>query len=356
MEPVRVVVVDDSRFIQQAVQRMLEPAAGIEVVGVASDGREGVEQVRRLRPDVVVLDIQMPGLDGLEAIQEIMEVAPTPILVLSSHAIPGAEVTLKALELGAVDFISKTEAGTRMDIYDLAPVLRDKVLAVAQSRLPAEATPPPASEEEPDVVPAAAIPTPPPSAAPFDLLVIGASTGGPRAIAALLAELPGDFPAGILIAQHMPVGFTATLADRLDRRSALAVREARSGDVVQPGLALIGVGGRQLRVDRRREKLVVRLPSRSLGYVHRPSVDLLFRSAAEAAGPRAIGIVLTGMGQDGAEGLAAIREAGGMTLVESEESAVINGMPSAAAPWAGQVLPLHRIPAAVMRLFSAGAD
>jgi two-component system, chemotaxis family, protein-glutamate methylesterase/glutaminase len=355
---IRVLLVDDSPFIRRAVERMLESLDGVRVVGVAADGREGVEATQRLRPDVVILDIVMPELDGLAAIQEIMATAPTPILVLSTETSPGAEVTLRALEAGAVDFVSKTQAGTRMDIYDLAPVLREKVLVVAGSRVPDAIGPPDESR------PSDRSPTPPAvssePAAPAAretatrLLVIGASTGGPRALSALLAAMPRDFPGGVLIAQHMPTGFTATLAQRLDRRSELTVREARDGDAIEPGLALVGVGGRQLWVERDEDRLVARITEADEALVHRPSVDVLFTTAAQTLGDAVVGVVLTGMGQDGAAGLAAIRAAGGKTLVESEESAVIYGMPRAAREWADQAVPLDQLPAVILDLFGVG--
>ena len=338
-ERTEVLVVDDSPFIRRAVERMLEPLAGVTVVGRATNGSEAIEMADRLRPDIIILDIVMPEVDGLEAIRRIMEVAPAPILVLSSQAEPGAEVTLRALDLGAVDFISKTDAGTRMDIYDLAPVLQEKVAAVANSKVPA-------TIQLPDEV----APPPPLSTkatSAYEVLALGASTGGPRALASILSGLPEHFPAGLVIAQHMPPGFTRTLAERLDRRSAVSVREAEDGDRVEPGVALVGVGGRQITVERGQAGLVVRIPSDSDRLLHRPSVDLLFRSVAAASGGRAVGAVLTGMGQDGAEGLRSIREAGGRTFAESEESAVIFGMPKAAAAHAERVLPLDRLARAV---------
>lgn len=331
----RVLLVDDSPFIRRAVQRMLKPLEAVDVVGMASDGAEAVALARELHPDVIILDIVMPEMDGLEAIRQIMAESPTPILVLSSHAQPGAETTLQALDLGAVDFVNKTDAGTRMDIYDLAPILQEKVLAAAASRVP-----------ERDEAPEPVAPEPParrPAPSRYEVLALGASTGGPRALATILYGLPAGFPAGIVIAQHMPPGFTGTLAERLDRRAAITVREAADGDPVEPGVALIGMGGRQIRVERVEGGLVVRIPADEQGFLHRPSVDVLFHSVARSAGDRAVAAVLTGMGEDGAEGLAAIRSAGGRTFAESEESAVIFGMPRAAAPAAEGVLPLHRL-------------
>lgn len=342
-EKIEVLIVDDSPFIRRAVQRMLAPVPEVEVVGTAANGREAVEQTRRLRPDLVILDIVMPEVDGLEAIRRIMESVPTAILVLSSQARPGAAVTLKALELGAVDFVSKGEAGTRMDIYDLAPILQEKVRAVAASRVP------PIAEEPAGTTPDEAA-GPPLLSPACDVVVMGASTGGPRALAGILGRLPADFPAGIVVAQHMPPGFTATLAERLDRRSRLSVREAVDGDRIEPGLALVGVGGRQLRVERVGDDLLARVPTDTDRLLHRPSVDLLFASVAEAAGSRALGVVLTGMGEDGAKGMDALRRAGGRTMAESEETAVIYGMPKAAAAFAEYVLPLEQIPGVMLRI------
>ncbi|HSH45767.1 MAG TPA: chemotaxis response regulator protein-glutamate methylesterase [Longimicrobiales bacterium] len=337
----RVLIVDDSPFIRRAVERMLAPLEEVRIVGTAANGREAVEQARRLRPDVVVLDIIMPEMNGLEAIKGIMEEAPTSILVLSSEAQPGADTTLRALELGAVDFVSKSGAASRMDIYDLAPVLREKVLALAGSRVA-----PDTSLTGPDTPPAPLpdVGRPEPT---FEILAVGASTGGPRAITRLISDLPVNFPAGIVVAQHMPPGFTDTLAERLDRRSPLTVREARDGDRVEPGVVLLGEGGKQLCVERDDRGLFIRIPEEGGQFLHRPSVDHLFQSVAKAAGERAMGLVLTGMGQDGKVGLQAIREAGGFTMVESEESAVIYGMPRAALPSADRSLPLDQIGPAI---------
>lgn len=336
-----VLVVDDSPFIRRAVQRMLESVPGVAVVGTATDGGEAIDMARRLRPDLIILDIVMPEVDGLEAIRRIMDRAPTPILVLSSHTEPGAEITLRALELGAVDFISKSDVGTRMDIYDLAPILREKVLAVANSRVPGKVEAPERPSEQVRGAPTSK----------YDVLALGASTGGPRALASILFGLPADFPAGIVVAQHMPPGFTRTLAERLDRRASVRVREAEDGDRLQPGVALLGVGGRQLLLEREDGELVVRIPAEPDRLLHRPSVDLLFRSVADTTGDRAVAAVLTGMGEDGAKGLAAIRQAGGRTFAESEDSAVIFGMPRAAAEWAERVLPLDRLSVALRDLF-----
>ncbi|HEX7242170.1 MAG TPA: chemotaxis-specific protein-glutamate methyltransferase CheB, partial [Longimicrobiaceae bacterium] len=308
-----------------------------------------VARVRELRPDLVIMDVHMPGMDGMQALERIMAENPTPILLLSSLTREGAEVTLRALEAGAVDFVDKTDAGTVMDIHGLAPVLREKVRAIVRSaHLPSPA--PPAGGS-------AAAPAPKRGAAgAYEVIAIGASTGGPRALTELIPALPAGLGAGVVVAQHIPPGFTETLAERIDRRSHVRVREARDGDPVLPGQVLFAPGGKQMSVVRENGALRVRVrdddPAERL---HRPSVDLLLESAAEAAGARAVGVVLTGMGSDGALGLQRIRAAGGRTLVESAETAVIDGMPHAARPHAEQDLPLDRIAPALAELCGGGA-
>jgi two-component system chemotaxis response regulator CheB len=327
-EPARVLLVDDSAFVRRATERMLGPLPGVTVVGVARDGEEALAQVRALRPDLVIMDVEMPGMDGMAALESIMRECPTPVLLLSSHTQAGAEITLRALEAGAVDFMDKG-AGTGMDIHALAPLLREKVAAALRARTAPRAAPPHPPRPSPSSSKAGAT-----AAAArqgrYEVVAIGSSTGGPRALAELVPALPAGFAAAVVIAQHMPPGFTETLAERLHRRSPLYVAEARDGDPVVPGTVLIAPGGRQMAVKRAADgTLSIRLwddPSS----LHKPCVDTLFDSVARAVGGAAVGVVLTGMGNDGAEGLARIRAAGGRGLVESARTAVIDGMPSAA--------------------------
>ncbi len=336
---IRVAVVDDSAFIRRAVVRMLSDVPGVAVVATGCNGREAVDLARQLHPDVMVMDVNMPEMDGLAALERIMSEAPTAVLVLSTVTSEGAEVTLRALELGAVDFIDKTTAGTAMDIHELHEVLREKVLAVAGVE------PPPPRRDEPPVRASATrlVQVPAPGAATVELIAIGASTGGPRALSRLLPALPGDLPVPIVVAQHMPAGFTSTLAERLNQQSEVRVREAREGDALEPGCVLIAPGGTQMSVAREGGKRIVRLRPGAAGELHHPSVDLLFHSVAELVGPAAVGVVLTGMGADGAAGLREIREAGGRTVAESRDTAVIYGMPRAAGEWADEILSLGRI-------------
>jgi two-component system, chemotaxis family, protein-glutamate methylesterase/glutaminase len=346
--PARVLLVDDSPFVRRATARMLEPLAGVRVVDTAADGAEAVEKVRLLRPDLVIMDVEMPGMDGLGALRRIMAECPTRVLLLSSHTRPGADVTLEALEAGAVDFVDKSGAGGAMDIHGLAPVLQQKVLALTGALTPGVAPPSRApggpAPDSTDAPPAA--PLVPGS---YDVVAIGASTGGPRALSLLVPALPPLLCAAVIIAQHMPSGFTATLAERLNRQSRLSVAEARDGDRLIRGRVLVAPGGRQTAVERRGDGLYTRV-WKDDALPLRPSVDVLLTSVAEVLGPRGVGVVLTGMGSDGAEGLAKLREAGGRTLVESAETAIIDGMPGAARPAAERSLPLPQIAPAIAHL------
>lgn len=351
-DPVRVLIVDDSMFMRRAVERMLSDSPAINVVGAATNGRDAVDLACSLQPDVIVMDVNMPELNGLEAVEQIMRRCPAPVLMLSTLTQSGAATTIQALELGAVDFIDKSSAGGWMDIYALAPVLRDKILAVARAGVSAAPSaealrgpyksPPPPPRERPSS-----------AGADFDLIAIGASTGGPRALTEILPRLPGDLEVGIVVAQHMPPGFTATLASRLNDRCALEVREARNGDLITPGTILVAPGGEQMRVERKDSALRVQVSPNTAELLHHPSVDVLLESVAVAAGSRAVGVILTGMGDDGAEGLQKMKDAGAWTICESSKTAVIYGMPRAASAAAEQILPLDEIAQALIQLCGA---
>ena len=321
---IRVLIVDDSAFVRQALTRMLASDPEIEVVGAATDGSDGVAKILALRPDVVTLDVKMPRVDGLEALRRIMTECPTPVLLLSSHTSEGADVTLRGLELGAMDFVDKSSVQGHMNLLGLSSELRAKVRALAG--VPKDRV-------------AALQPRPWPEKRPArrrgkgggaEIVVIGTSTGGPPALQAIIPRLPIGLAAPVLVVQHMPVGFTRSLAERLAARSEINVREASDGDRIGPGLVLIAPAGRHMKVRRRDAGVTVWLDDEPRSALHRPSVDVLMASVARSFGEHTLGILLTGMGSDGVEGLRAIREAGGRTLAESEETSVIYGMPKAA--------------------------
>lgn len=330
--PIRVLVVDDSAFVRRAVERMLGPVEDIEVVGTASDGEDGLRKVRELKPDVVTLDIKMPRLGGLETLERLMAEQPLPVLLMSTLTQEGAEITLRGLELGAMDFVDKSSVQP-MSMLSLADELVEKIRALGGARVRARPHPPaPVLALSPDRKPA-------------DLLVVAASTGGPTALQQLVAGLPAGFPAPVFIVQHIPRGFTRSLAERLDARSAIPVREARDGEPVASGTILIAPAGIHARLARRHGSVQVTLDEEPRDALHRPSADVLMVSAAEVYGAGVIGVVLTGMGSDGTQGLRAIRGAGGRTFAESEETCVIYGMPKAAmeAGVVDRAVPLDRM-------------
>jgi len=343
---IRVLVVDDSAFMRKALARMLGSDPRIQVLDTASDGEEGYRKTLELRPDVVTLDVRMPGMDGLTALMKIMADCPVPVLMLSSLTKEGGEVTLKALDLGAVDFINKSSASSAMDILSIAGELISKVKTAAGvdvRKMPRKAPAPPVRTAEDRQ---------PPAFRPgiSRLVVIGASTGGPPAIQSILTQLPPDLPAPVLVVQHMPVGFTASLAQRLNSLSRLEISEAVDGDRVVPGGCLIAPSGRHMTLKNGADGFFVRLSDEPEGLLHRPSVDVLMESVAKVAGSRAVGVILTGMGADGALGIKAIHEAGGRTLAQDEDTCVVYGMPRVAVELGGvdRSVPLERIHEAIL--------
>jgi two-component system, chemotaxis family, protein-glutamate methylesterase/glutaminase len=316
---IRVLVVDDSAFVRKAIARMLNGAPDVEVVGMAADGAEGLELARALQPDVITLDIQMPRMGGLETLSRLLPDSSSAVLLLSSLTQEGADVTLRGLELGALDFVDKSTVQGPMNLLGLREELLAKVRALAEaprSRSHVAETPPVAE-------PARAVTR-------AEVVAIGASTGGPAALQTLVPALPAGFPAPVLVVQHIPRGFSRSLAERLASRSALAVREAVDGERLQAGTVLVAPAGLHLKLHRRGGTVKVSLDEEPRSALHRPSVDVLMTSVARVYGARSLGVVLTGMGSDGTVGLKAIHQAGGRTLVESEETAVIYGMPKSA--------------------------
>jgi two-component system chemotaxis response regulator CheB len=298
---------------------MLASDDSIEVVGTAMDGNFCLKKIDELKPNVVTLDLEMPGMNGIDTLKEIMRRHPVPVIVFSSHSIEGASVTMKALGLGAFDFVPKPKDASA-HMAETSKELIAKVKAAAECKLKPRL--PHGLPPRPEKVSTTGSPT--------RVIAIGVSTGGPQALEYLLSQLPGDFPGSIVVVQHMPEGFTDMFARRLDELSALRVKEAQSGDVLHPGRVLICPGSRHLRVKRLPMGDVAVLTDDGRVNGHRPSVDVLFRSIAEEYKSQAVAVLMTGMGDDGAEGLGAVKKEGGMTIAQSEESCVVYGMPKAA--------------------------
>ena len=338
--PVRLAIVDDALFIREGLRRLLADESRVSVVGTAANGLELLAKLDEWRPDVVTLDLHMPGLDGLGTLDRLMAIRPVPVIILSTHSGAGAPLTVEALSRGAVDFIDK-EAYSLVDFEALRAVLVEKILSVTGQ---AGASPAPAASQAsvPAVRPAAV-----PRSARFDLAVIGASTGGPRAIEAVLTALGPEIPVPVAVVQHMPAGFTRAYAERLTRALPFRVREASPGDVLKSGEVVIAPGDRHLALVPGAEQgeWRVELYPDAANAVHRPSVDVLFSSAGVVARDRVVAVLLTGMGRDGARGMLELSRAGAHTIAQDEASCVVYGMPRAAAELgaAGEILALDSI-------------
>nr|WP_321986574.1 chemotaxis response regulator protein-glutamate methylesterase [uncultured Lichenicoccus sp.] len=316
---IRVLIVDDSALIRQLLTEMLQSDPGIEVIATASDPIVAREKIRQLSPDVITLDIEMPRMDGLSFLERLMALRPMPVVVVSTLTQKGTDIALQALEIGAVDFVAKPTIGVRDGLLALREEIVAKVKAAALARPRSRTAPPQPVTLSIDPLLSSA----------GRLVAIGASTGGVEALQRLLINLPAHCPA-ILITQHMPPGFTASFARRLDEICLMSVCEAEQGQVVTPGHVYIANGARHLELARSGTQYSCRLHDGPAVSGHRPSVDVLFQSFAGAVGANALGIILTGMGRDGAAGLLAMRSAGARTLGQNEASCLIYGMSKAA--------------------------
>lgn len=331
MKEARVAVVDDSTFIRKALARMLGDHPNIHVVGTAGSGEELLNRLVDWDPDVVTLDLDMPGMGGLATLDRLMMIRPMPVIILSTHSGEGAPLTIEALHRGATDFIDK-QRYSLVDFEALRAVLLEKIFQVTGVAVEGgdgtEAAAPSQAAQQAGKPPAVAPPLS--SSSAFDLVVIGASTGGPPTIQKILEDLGGQVPVPIVIVQHMPIGFTQAFAERLNAHLPLPVTEAKPMERLLPGSVYIAPSGVHLRVRVVDGGLVSELSHYPEQGAHRPSIDVLFASAAEVVGARSIGVLLTGMGRDGAEGLAKIKARGGMTLAQDEETCIVYGMPRVA--------------------------
>lgn len=319
IRPIRVLVVDDSAFARKVLREALSKAGDIEVVGTARDGLDALEKIAELQPDVVTLDLVMPGLDGVGMLKALTGPRPPRVIVVSM-ADAHSELAIAAMQAGAVELVHKPTALATVRLYELTDELVQKirVAAGAQSPVAAEA-------DGARAVTAAVAPRPATHVSP--IVVIGTSTGGPQALTRLLTRLPADFPAPIAIALHIPPGYTQALAERLNAACAIEVLEASEGLPLRPGRAVLARAGLHLKLEGRREACVARLELEPVSTPHRPAVDVLFESAARAWGPEVLAVVLTGMGNDGLQGARHVRAAGGHVLTEDASSCVVYGMP-----------------------------
>jgi two-component system chemotaxis response regulator CheB len=340
MGTIRIAVVDDSIFIRKAMVRILRSDERVEVIGVAGSGEELLEHLEEWKPDLISLDLSMPGMGGLRTLDEIMARRPTPVIILSSLAHETAPLTIEALHRGAIDFIDK-QRYSLVDFQSLSEVLLEKILEIVTEG---------GSGSAPvEVNVSKAISTPPrprPVAqSEFDALLIGASTGGPLAIQTVLEALREDFQPPVVIVQHMPSGFTTAFAERLNSHLPFSVLEASRGDPLLPYTTYLAPGGRHLTLERDGDDVTIALTDADDGSLHCPSVDRLFLSAAEILGPRALAALLTGMGRDGAEGLSVLADRGAYTVAQDESSSIVFGMPRAAIEKGAalEVLPLPEI-------------
>lgn len=344
---IRVLVVDDSAFMRRIIRQMIESDPGIEVVGTARDGSEGVDMAMSLKPDVITMDLEMPKMNGFEATEAIMSKLPTPIIVVSSLTNEGAQATFDALDKGAVDFLAKNLNNSALDIIKIQEELHGKIRAVSKKKVGL-------LRRKPAVAP--------PSSAParkrfatqkIAFVAIGASTGGPRAIQEVISKLPADVTTPFIIAIHMPTAFTRTFAERLDSLSELSVSEAEDGESIEEGHVLVSPGGWQTRVKRRGvTHFYIEVNGEPSSSIYKPSVDISMTSVAEAYPGRSMGVILTGMGHDGAEGMKAIKDRGGKTIAQDEGSCTVYGMPKAVvdAGIADKIAPIDMIAAEIVNM------
>lgn len=337
---IRVLVVDDSALLRSLLTEVINRTGDLRVVATAADPLVARELIRELSPDVVTLDVEMPRMNGLDFLERLMRLRPTPVVMVSTLTERGAQATLRALELGAVDFVAKPNLAGGGSLEVVAAEICAKIRLAAGARVWRRSQPPPQQQQA--GVPAVRAQRP--TRAAHRLLAIGSSTGGTEALRQVLVPLPEDFP-GIVITQHMPPGFTASFAARLDGLCQVRVKEAADGDLILHGHAYLAPGGRHLLVQRQVAGFVARVRDGEPVERHRPSVDVLFRSVAECVGSQALGLMLTGMGADGAQAMREMRDRGAYNLVQDEASCVVFGMPRAAiaAGAAHEVLPLAGI-------------
>lgn len=325
---VKVLIVDDSAFMRNALASMLSSDPEIQVIGKARDGVEGIELVEKLRPDIVTMDVEMPRMDGIAALKYIMEKNPVPVIMVSSITTEGAKVTLDALDLGAVDFIPKNLSDLSINIVKIKEILIDKIKHIGRKGIVKRRIRPATASKTIEIP--KSMPVRITGERRINLVSIGTSTGGPKALQEIIPKLPKDFPTPIVIAQHMPPNFTGPFAERLNQLSQITVKEAEEGEPLKNGVAYIAPGRGHMRVKRPRGiETVIAISENKEEFIYRPSVDALMSSVAEFFPGRALGVILTGMGNDGLKGLIELKKTGGRIFAQNEETCVVYGMPKA---------------------------
>lgn len=353
-QPIRVLIVDDSAVVRQVMTQLLSADRAIQVIGAAADPVFAMNRMAQEWPDVIVLDVEMPRMDGLTFLRKIMSERPTPVVICSTLTTQGAETTMQAMSAGAVSIVAKPKAGLKQHLLDESDDLISVVKAAAHARLKrVSASAAPMAKVAAKLTADAVLPATPlraMSETTDRVVAIGTSTGGTQALEHVLRELPSNSP-GIIVVQHMPAQFTAAFAQRLNSVCDIEVREAAHGDRVHDGLALIAPGGRHLTLERSGAQYRVAVVDGPPVSRHRPSVDVLFRSVARSAGRNALGIIMTGMGDDGARGLKEMRDAGARTIGQDEDSCVVYGMPKEAMKMGGveRELPLQAMASAIIK-------
>lgn len=341
--PTRVLVVDDSAFHRRTISNILNSLPSIEVIDTAVDGEDAVKKVVKLKPDIITLDLEMPRMDGFTFLRWLMKTIPTPVLVVSS--LGNTKSVFKALDFGAVDFVVKPVSKPSKELENIKESLAEKISAIAGLRMEK-------IKSRMDLISKEAKGAAYLVQGNVDVVAIGASTGGPPALQTILSRLPENLPSGIIVSQHMPSGFTKLFADRLNNKSSIKVKEAEDGDVVQPGSALITPGGKHLVLKRRGSTIISRIIGKTEGVRYVPSVDIMMESTAEICGEKSLGVILTGMGNDGKQGMIAIKGKNGRTVAEAEETCIVYGMPGEAvkAGVVDKILPLDRIAGEIVKI------
>lgn len=351
-QKVRVLIVDDSAFVRRTITKILERDPRVEVVGTAWDGQEAIEKIAKLKPDVVTMDLNMPHMTGMEALDIIMREMPLPVIVVSSLNKEIIEETLEALEHGAVDFIVKPTELASDKLFQIESELVNKVVTIASLKGQGKPVTPKVRSFTPSKKSSLPLLPHPFSSVSVDCVAIGVSTGGPTALYQIIPKLPEEFPAGIVIVQHMPPGFTKPLAERMDKNSNILVKEAEMGDEVAPGVALIAPGGSHLFLERKGSKVIANTDPEPSDLIHIPSIDLTFSDVADVYRHRSLGIILTGMGKDGVEGLQKMKAYGARSIAEDESTCVVFGMPEVAIQRGiiDRVAPVYDIAEIIMQM------